>query len=158
MELGCGPGVRSFQRLLGAHQPEYYVGVDQGNDFGGRDTGEVLGLGPYAELQTSNRDPVDGVLVRTDMLDLLSRLPDGFGSVVLNGIDDRIVESKSPYGHALMYEIGRTTAIGGVVLGAAFGEGLLTELPNHVPVEPDLRLAEIPAYYAGTIYSYIRTE
>jgi SAM-dependent methyltransferase len=158
VELGCGPGIRTFQRLLRRHPPRYYIGVDHGNDFGERDSGEVLGLGSYAELRTCSRDPVDGVLVRADMLDLLSRLPDSFGSVVLNGIDDRIVESKSPYGHALMHEIGRTTAIGGVVLGAAFEEGLLTELPNHAPVKRDPHLDEIPAYYKSSMYSYVRTE
>lgn len=56
------------------------------------------------------------VLVKADMLNFVSRVPDNSVNFVINGIDTFVIDSPK-YHSALAREISRTTKIGGVVFG-----------------------------------------
>lgn len=142
VDLGCGPVVSDFQDLLGEYEPSYYIGVDQGMRFIGREVAGESAVGPYTLLNTEAGDPLNGVLVRADMLDLVSRLPNRYGSYVMNGVDAHIIEGESPYAAAVMDEIVRTTPEGGVVLGTTNEGGMLTELAKRPEFETERLLPD----------------
>lgn len=55
--------------------------------------------------------------VHADMLDFVSRLPDGSCNFSINGIDINVIED-SGYREALFHELVRATRIGGIMFGA----------------------------------------
>lgn len=157
VDLGSGPVLGRFQRLLGAHPPQYYIGVDHGSDFSRRPS-SFADVGQYTLLSRGQGgDPLDGALVKADMLDVLSRLPPEFGSAVLNGIDEQIIDHKGEYGRAVIHEIGRVTKVGGMVLGAAFAKGMLQTLPYRMALEPVPEIAAMSASrMAGVFHAYTK--
>lgn len=150
IEPGCGPEPRKFHHLLGSYKPSDYIGIDQGVNLSGRPTVSVPEAGRLATLSANQGDPLTGMVVAGDMLNVISRLPDHYGSYVINGVDNSLIKSGSPYGQALMREIYRTTEPGGIIAGITFAGGILTELPGHFPFEERVALdSSLPSVKQG---------
>lgn len=131
VDLGCGEG-STFRKVLSDIGVSRYIGVDQMMSYGYRPYLEDERVGVVMPLGEDPEDYVEGFLIRTDMLSLVARLPDGFGSFALNGIDDAILEPDTPYTQELVRQIARATAPGGVVVGVTFPGGILDAF-QHLP-------------------------
>jgi hypothetical protein len=129
IDLGCGP-YDYFRQLLKVRNIKSYIGVDL---FPGELEGEsiVTPMGTATILPGSSTAPgTPEVIVKGDMLDLASRLPDASSSFAINGLDDYIVDSQGEYGQELIRQIDRVTAVGGLVTGVSRMYGILSTFEN----------------------------
>ncbi|MBI5530259.1 MAG: hypothetical protein HY918_02040 [Candidatus Doudnabacteria bacterium] len=86
------------------------------------------------EILLNGTDEFRSVLVKMDMLDFVSRLPDNSVNFTANGIDNFII-GRGKYNNALAKEITRTLKPGGIIFGNDMSaiEDELCELLNEVP-------------------------
>lgn len=87
-------------------------------------------LDPFINLWANSGKVKQGetyaALVQADMLDFISRIPDGSANFFINGIDMLIIDDRN-YHKALVSELTRATRIGGVVCGVN------SEVLKHLP-------------------------
>jgi hypothetical protein len=110
IDLGGSSGsMESVARIVGA---KTYITVDK---YIAKDSPVDV----YANLSTQSKknasDP-DKVMVKADLLEFVSKLPDASVNVTINGIDGLIIP-ESDYHKALANEIIRVAKNGGVVFG-----------------------------------------
>lgn len=81
---------------------------------------ERFKLEPLINLRADSRNVKQKetytALVQADMLDFISRMPDGSANFFINGIDRLIIENRD-YHEALTVELTRATPIGGIICG-----------------------------------------
>jgi len=134
LDLGCGdePSYSQFRRFVQQYGPSMYIGINNVATDAPEDRQEIAEFGTVWPL-SDDEALAPGVMVRGDMLEVLSRLPAGF-NVSLNGVDEYMVETKTrtgeraPYAAAIVAEIIRVTAPGNVVFGVTKEAGLLARL------------------------------
>jgi SAM-dependent methyltransferase len=131
VDLGCGRNYPAFQGFLKTYGLRDYIGVETHVIFGNDRARPVEGLGDVAYLDEDEGDATDGAVIRGDMLRVISRLPDLSFSVALNGIDDYVVNSETPYGVRLAEEIARVLHPDGLCIGVTGNGGVLELLKQN---------------------------
>jgi hypothetical protein len=155
LDLGNGQTTVVFQRFIKKFGAKAYIGVDSRNALGsGRRREHIDGFGEVAHLDAEQGDPLEGVLVRGDLLRVATRLPDNSVSVALNGIDNFIVNTASPYGQRLSDEIKRILHPDGLIFGLQSQAGLLSDLLGdeslsglNLPLQSGLDLRPESGFY-----------
>ncbi len=145
LDLGSGPDSRNFQNILSRFQPKGYIGVDTHSYFGPRRSIKRLeGVGDVVYLDEMEGDKLEGLVIRGDMLKVASRLPEHSVSIALNGIDEFVVNSRSPYGERLAVEVKRILDPEGVIIGITGDSGILEVLA----ADQELQTVKLPAAQA----------
>jgi hypothetical protein len=139
VDLGCGIS-SDFRDRLGHIGVRSYIGVDLLLPDSDEYRTEP-GLGAVRPLRRGTSYPMDSMLLRSDMLAAVSRIPDNSCSFALNGIDDFVVPSWEPYGHELVQQIVRATKTGGYIVGVVllFSAGVLHRVSANPSCSSDIR-------------------
>jgi hypothetical protein len=112
IDLGGGrvPAMRHFAKNYGA---KAFINVE-------RFLPDRFPVDPTVDLtdalRTEKEKDMDMLVVKADMLDFVSKLPDNFANFTINGIDSVIIEDQN-YHHALAQELARATRPGGIIFG-----------------------------------------
>lgn len=158
LDVGCGPVSQDFQSFLSRFGSRGYIGVDTHSYFGpGRNIRRLDGLGDAVYLDEADGDKLDGIVIKGDMLRLVSRLPDGSVSIALNGIDEYVANTESPYGQRLAAEIKRVLDPNGMIIGITGNGGVL----DMLAADPDFQtviLRVVPGTSISTRYYFLKRD
>jgi SAM-dependent methyltransferase len=139
LDLGCGRNISEFQGLIKTYGARNYLGVETHYIFGAsRAARPIEGLGDVTYLDDEDGDFMDGAIIRGDMLRAVSRLPDSSVSVALNGIDDYVANSQTPYGARLADEVKRVLHPKGVCIGITANGGVLKALKQDDSLKTEI--------------------
>jgi hypothetical protein len=155
VDLGAGAKPEAFREFLKPYGPSSYLAVDIHAGGGKEPIEEIKDFGEIVSSEYDETFSLSSAVVKGDMLEAASRLPDRSVNVMLSGIDKLIIPPQTDYGAALLTEIDRITRPGGLVFGMTENGGLLPALsqtgafetyPIHLPVEPGSNL-ELAFYF-----------
>jgi len=139
IDLGAGTGrtVGDICRIFGVKD---YVSVDRHYmDFPNKLESSDIS---YREEESEG---LHEILVNSDMLDFISRMPDNRGNFILNGIDSWVIR-ENDYFEALAKELIRTTKKDGIIFGIESDityplNALIKKFKQDSPIEvPDVKL------------------
>ncbi|MEK7561739.1 MAG: hypothetical protein AAB541_02655 [Patescibacteria group bacterium] len=130
LDLGCGIRWLEFEEFLKKYEPSAYVGVDIWAPYGYRPYNEIPDLGIVTPLGDQEGDVLPGALIKGDMLEAISRMPDKSCCIALNGVDAFILPP-SPYRRELEKEMVRVVSDEGIIFGVTLAGGLLSSLAKR---------------------------
>jgi hypothetical protein len=145
VDFGNGTAADDFQSLFAQFKPKSYIGIDEYNRFNMERPAEVKKYGHVMHYDTSVGDVLEGDLIRGDILEWASVLPDNFCSISLHGIDGIMFPTGAPFSEELKKDLVRILDPTGILFGISTeGRSILVELSGHaaLKVEP----ASIPEH------------
>ena len=113
VDLGCGQYLQHFDacaqqnsytlNLARKLQVKSYIGVDKFIELN--------------DLEDFNSKSLDAIIVKADMLDFVSKLPDNSVNFTINGIDGVVILNCDKYAQAVAAEMVRATLPKGIIFG-----------------------------------------
>jgi len=110
IDLGFGK-VPLMKALATRYKSKTYIGVDR-YSIGKEDESSD----PHKVMDDLSKNDIQAILVKSDLLDFASRIPDNSVNFTINGIDKNIIPDED-YQKALVKEMIRATKKGGIIFG-----------------------------------------
>jgi hypothetical protein len=146
LDIGCGEDTSDVQGLLAPYQPAGYIGIDKQVNFTRPELVKEDEKRRWAiqPLSTELGDMYNGYLIQGDVLEIIVQLPEDSFSPIINAIDVDIIDTETPYGREVTYQIHNILHPDGIAFGYTTKAGVLTRLSQFAGAESAF-LSRMPA-------------